>query len=264
MKRQSEFWEIFLGGPSSELIGAFALGLLVVGIGSNLVYDLLLAPSLDGRAAVGPLLAMAACTGAAYLLYRRAREGRPPVDVVVDESRLAPPHAGLVWLLGPGPFDHLLAALRHHREGGGAGDCWLVMDESKAVQQAFGRLVDAVADWTPPVDLHPVYLRELDARSAYAAVRDVMTREADEAGLASGEVIADITGGLKPMTAGMVLAALATDAPLEYVESERDEKGRYIEDSQRVVLLDLGLAASREARGPKGAAGGEGAASDAE
>jgi hypothetical protein len=251
MKRNDDFWSIFLGGPSSELIGAFALGLLVVGIGSNLLYDLLIEPGVEWRGVIGPLLAMVVCTGSAYLLFQRAQELRRGVEVEVDESRLAPAHAGLIWLFGPGPFDHLLAALRHHRDGGGATDCWLVMDDSASVQGTFARLVEAVADWAPTVDLHPVYLRELDAEAAYSAVRDITVRESEEADLTPGDVIADITGGLKPLTAGMVLAALAGNTDMEYVESDRDEEGQVIPGSQRVVLLDLSFSLSREGPGDR-------------
>ena len=60
------------------------------------------------------------------------------------------------------------------------------------------------------------------------------------------QVIADITGGTKPLTAGMVLAALTVGGALEYVESERDAEGRPIEDTQRVVLMDTAFYVTRE------------------
>jgi len=49
-------------------------------------------------------------------------------------------------------------------------------------------------------------------------------------------VIADITGGTKPLTAGMVLAAITSGKRIEYVESERDAQGNPIPQTLRVVL----------------------------
>jgi hypothetical protein len=40
------------------------------------------------------------------------------------------------------------------------------------------------------------------------------------------------------MTAGMLLAALMVGGKLEYVESNRNNKGQVVEGTQRVVLVD--------------------------
>ncbi|MGC9469411.1 MAG: hypothetical protein ACP5HS_12520 [Anaerolineae bacterium] len=243
MRRKVEFWEVFLGGPSSELVGAFALGLLVVAILGNLLYDLLIGQPFTVWRLAAPAVAMLVGTGAAYGFYRRAVRPRS-VDVIFDESRLAPPHAGLIWLLGPGRYEHLLFALQHHAKGGGGDHCWLVMQEVPPVQEAFGRLATDVAALETPVELHPCYIQELEAQAAYHAVREILTRGLQDVGLRPGDVVADITGGLKPLTAGMVLAALAVDAPLEYVETKRDADGNPIRGTEHVVLLDLDFAVS--------------------
>jgi hypothetical protein len=87
--------------------------------------------------------------------------------------------------------------------------------------------------------LYPVYLRRLDAQSTYRAVREIFEREVAEVGLTADDVIADITSGTKPLTAGMVLAALTCGGALEYVQSQRDAGGRVIDGTQQVVLLDM-------------------------
>ena len=66
----------------------------------------------------------------------------------------------------------------------------------------------------------------------------IFEREAAEEGMKPGDVIADITSGTKPLTAGMVLAALIDGRALEYVETERDEHGKPIFDTALVVLVD--------------------------
>lgn len=240
MKRHLEFIDVLLrgAGPSPELLGAFALGLLVVGVLGNATYDLLTAPAESLPVIWRPLLAAGILTGLAYVLFRRDRQRGPGIKVEVDESRLAPPHAGLIWLLGPGSFDHLLFALQHHCQGGGGAHCWLVMQDVKPVREAFGQLSQRLSEGGVPTRLHPVYIPRLDVEAAYGAVRSILEREAIEEGLGSGDVIADITGGIKPLTAGMLLAALTTGCSVEYVESERDAQGQPLPDTLRVVLVD--------------------------
>ncbi|MBN1815267.1 MAG: hypothetical protein JXA14_25770 [Anaerolineae bacterium] len=241
MNRRSEFLDVLLrgAGPSPELLGAFALGLIVVGILGNLAYDMLIAPAGIWLAAWRPLVAAALLTGLAYLLYRLDRRRGRTVRAVVDESRLAPPHAGLIWLFGPGPFEHLVAALRHHQQEDATAHCWLVMEEGMApVKERFGELSKRLVEEGIATQLHPAYIEQADVRATYETVRTVFEREAAEVGLEPHQVIADITGGTKPMTTGMALAALTTGGALEYVESERDSEGRPIEDTQRVVLVD--------------------------
>ena len=243
MKRRVEFLDIFLrGGPSPELLGAFALGLLVVSLLADLAYDLLTALAV----AWGPVIAIFLLTGLAYALYRQDRRRGRVIRAVVDESRLAPPHAGLIWLLGPGPLDHLLFALEHHRRGGGATHCWLVMQDVEPVREAFNHLSQQLLEQGATTRLHPVYVQQLDVQAAYQAVRSIFEREAGEAGLQPDQVIADVTGATKPMTSGMVLAAITTGGALEYVESDRDAEGRYIPDTQRVVLVDTSFYVTRE------------------
>ena len=249
MKRRAEFLDVLLrgAGPSPELLGAFALGLLVVGLLGDVTYDLLTAPADSLSIAWRPLVAALILTGLAYLLYRHDRQRGRVVRAMVDESRLAPPHAGLIWLFGPGQFEHLVFALKHHQRGGGAAHCWLVMQEDfPPVKERFGALSQQLAEERVTTRLHPVYVRQPDVQAAYEAVREVFEREAAEEGLAPEEIIADITGGTKPLTAGMVLAALTASGALEYVESERDAEGRPIEDTQRVVLVDTGFYVTRE------------------
>jgi len=247
MKRRAEFLDVFLrGGPSPELLCAFALGLLVVGLLADLFYDLLTAP-VDSLSVVWrPAAAALILTGLAYALYQQDRRRGRAVRAVVDESRLAPPHAGLIWLLGPGPLDHLLFALEHHRRGGGAAHCWLVMQNVEPVREALNQLSQRLLERGATTRLHPVYVQQLDVQAAYHAVRSIFEREAGEAGLQPDQVIADVTGATKPMTSGMVLAAITTGGALEYVESDRDVEGQPIPDTLRVVLVDTAFYVAKE------------------
>ena len=257
MRRRNDFLDFLIillrgGGPSAWLLAAFALGLLVVGILADLLFGLLLAPAETWPGAWRPFVAAVGLTALAYLLYCVDRRRKPRLGSNVDESRFAPPHPGLIWLFGPGGFDHLLFALRRHVAGGGGAHCWLVMQNSPPVLAAANELSQKVVDEGLPTRLHRVYIDRLEVEPAREAVRTILERRAAEVGLAPEQVIADITGGTKPLTAGMVLAALTTQSPsgaveLEYVESDRDDQGRPIPGAQRAVLVDISFSIEREA-----------------
>ena len=249
MERRASFFDVFLrgAGPSPELLGAFALGLLVIGILGDLLYELLTTPQDVLSAVWQTLVASAVFTVLAYLLYRRDLQRKRKVQAVVDERRIAPPHAGLIWMLGPGRFDHLLFALRHHQQGGGATDCWLVMQSDvEPVRQAFSQLSQQLVEQRMTTRLHPFYIPKLDVWEAYKAVRTILERETIEEGLEPGRAIADITGGTKPLTTGMVLAAITTNSALEYVESDRDDQGRPFSGTLHVVLVDTSFYLTEE------------------
>jgi hypothetical protein len=250
MKQRVSFLEVFLkgAGPSPALVAAFVLGLLVIGVLSNLVYSLLTDWTSTAPVAWLPVLAAGVLTALAYGLYQRDAANPKTVQAVVDESRLAPRYPGLIWLLGPGPFDHLLNALKHHSQEGQEQQCWLVMQRNApAVEASFLQLSQHLLEAGAPVRLHRIYLDHLDAQDAYQAVRTVWEREALEEKLRPEQVIADITSGTKPLTAGMVLAAVTTGYPLEYVETDRDAEGKPIPGSARVVLADLSFYLTRKA-----------------
>ena len=246
-KELLNFLRAFLQGaePSPELLAAFILGLIVANTLAQLVYELLMAPK-TWSTLWRPALAIFVMTGVAYLLYRRDRQRARTMHVVVDENRLAPPHPGIIWLFGPGRFDHLLFALEHHQKGGGASHCWLVMQNTEPVQRTYSQLIQQLNAKGLKTQLHPIYIPQLEAGDAYQAVRRVFEEEAPKVGLKPEEVIADITGGLKPLTAGMILAAITLDRELEYVESERDHQGEPIPGTLRVVLIDLNFYVTRK------------------
>jgi hypothetical protein len=244
MKQRSvEFWELLLSlreGTTLALLGVFIMGVLVMGVISNLVFGLLTdAGSLGWGAVLRVAVASGVIVMLAYGIYWRERRNLSRVHVILDESRLATPHRGLIWLLGPGGVEHALQAIRHHA-GGQPGQrlehCWLVMQrDNAAIQNAYTTLASQVVQENWGVRLEPILIDRLDVEAAYGAVRRVFERDAPAVGLSERDVIADITGATKPMTTGMVLAALDGARDLEYVESQRDAKGDPIAGTLRVV-----------------------------
>jgi hypothetical protein len=62
-------------------------------------------------------------------------------------------------------------------------------------------------------------------KDTYELVIQIANIEAPQAGLTDQDLIADITGGQKPMTAGMALACLAKNIDIQYMKGKRDERG---------------------------------------
>jgi hypothetical protein len=250
MKQRTTFLWYFLGhaGPSTELFFAFVSGLLVMNVFGNLIYNLLAEPRLTPAAIGGPVVGCGVLTAAAFALYRRhqRRESMMTLGVQVGETSEVPAHAGLIWLFGPGNFGHLLFALQGHHDHDGAQHCWLVMQNLESVENNYQQLDDELKRRQWNVQLHPERIQHLDALSAYRAVHDIYSRRAREVGLKPEQVIADITGGVKPVTAGMVLAALTMDCKMEYVESDRDAQGDYIPGTQHLMLVDTEFYVTRK------------------
>ena len=59
----------------------------------------------------------------------------------------------------------------------------------------------------------------------YTQVLRIYEEELPQRGLKAEEIIADITGGQKPMTAGMALACLAKNLDMQYMKARRNEQG---------------------------------------
>lgn len=245
-ERSPEFWKLLLSlreGATLALLSVFIIGVLVMGLLSNLTYGVLTDAGSLGWSAV---LRVAAACGVlvviAYGLYWRERRKLSRVQVILDESRLAPPHRGLIWMLGPGPVEHAFHAIGHHAQGPPGQrleHVWLLMQRgSEAVQSAYNALATRVAEEKMAVRLEPVLIERLDVEAAYDAVRHVFEHEVPAEGLSERDVIADITGATKQMTTGMVLASLDGARDLEYVESQRDERGNPIPGTLHVVWVN--------------------------
>ena len=95
-------------GESAWLIVAFLLGVIALGVLSNLTYELLTSAStLSFPAVILTCIAVAALVGMAFLAYRiDLRLGWRPVRLsAAFREHRAPRYAGLVWLLSLGSLD---------------------------------------------------------------------------------------------------------------------------------------------------------------
>lgn len=176
------------------------------------------------------LLAIGALLAVALWAFYLALGKRPSLELVPQEERPSR-FPGLIVLVGPGRAgadpDSLShnPAIEYHLDCEEAGGeplrvCWLI---TTAGEQ--GGLPVAQAVRRAYQDRCEVLIRMLrDAFSlqeAHRLVHSIYTEEAREHGLEPEQVIADFTGGTKPMSAGMALAC-QDRWPMQYMTGGKD------------------------------------------
>jgi hypothetical protein len=237
-------------GESPWLIVTFFLGVIALGVLSNLVFSVAFAPGdLPPDSVLRTLIVIAVCVGLAYLAYRYdlyAAWHTRRFSASFDESQLAAPHAGLIWLLGPGNSDLPWFAIQYHHVSEAAErlqHCWLLITPQS--RDAFDGLAGLLKDRNYAVTLHPIELEAPTIEATYRAVDAIYTSAADEVGLQPDQIVADLTGGLKTMTAGMVLACLPFGRALEYIESDRGPDGQPLAGTLRPIKVGVDFALRR-------------------
>ena len=142
---------------------------------------------------------------------------RRPIASLID--RIDPPKSrGLVFLYTR--EETLRKAIDYHRPV--LAYVWLLATPERHVEAA-----QVVSGLPEGVSGSLVPLKDLyDSQDCYRAVTHIYRHEVPRLGLSPKEVIADITGGTKPMTMGMVAACLEGNYPVEHVPAEYDSTKR--------------------------------------
>lgn len=229
--------------PRAETIVGFVAGLLLVGLLTNLLYQLLSGDIPSGRVLLTILAVCGALFLVAYVAYRRwVGQARRLAFTLEEDTPTPPQRRGLVWILTPSGTQHTMVAIRHHYGDGAEFNhlrhCWLIQQRNNAkVTQERHLLEEQLQAAGIKVELHTVSVEQLSVRSTYAALVQIVEEKIVGEGLSSGQVVVDITGGTKPMTAGLIFGALSTDTLLEYVETERDNAGNPLPTTARVVFV---------------------------
>jgi hypothetical protein len=150
-------------------------------------------------------------------------------QVLVPREQQPPKFPGLIVLVGPGrPGDDPMKlshspAIEYHLAAGpdekGLRVCWLIatagvegaVPVAEALRQRYGGQCTVIVR-----SLGSAF----NVQAAYEVVERIYTKEAAAHDLSENEVIADFTGGTKPMSAGMILAC-GEQRPMQYMTGRR-------------------------------------------
>jgi hypothetical protein len=172
-------------------------------------------------------------TGIAVSLwvFYRVLGSAEAVELVPEEAR-PPRFPGLIVLVGTGKKGARPEGLSHNvaieyhldcEEAGGEAlrVCWLIASAGEMGSVPIARAVRERYR-----DRCELVIREIksafDVEGAYDVIRQIYTKDATEYGLSTDQIIADFTGGTKPMSVGMALACRSR-WPMQYTTGGRED-----------------------------------------
>lgn len=113
---------------------------------------------------------------------------------------------------------------------------FLVTRESEETLERIEQMAEEMRVSLPPYETVRVK-DENDAGSAYEAALEAI-RKLGEKGIKSEDIVVDYTTGSKPMSAGVLYAAIAEDcSDLVYVAGQRDKNGRVISGTEKFLTV---------------------------
>lgn len=205
MKRSSGFAD-FLVNPPGDWNGIVAL--LGFGLLGSLLNDLLPLSTAWQRIILS--LSLVALLWGIYAVWRRKKP-----KVLVPQEQQPEKHPGLILLIGTGrPGEDALDqsaldAIDYHQDvsgGNGLKVCWLIASGGETGSLPIAQKVEAMLKTRNIKGIIRVVRDAFDVQDTYNVVRKIYQEELEKEGLSRDQVIADFTGGVKPMTVGMILA----------------------------------------------------------
>ncbi len=200
-------------------------GAVLLSVFANLAYDFF--KEFGGIIAAAILLSLFFIAGIALVaLFEYQRQRRRQSLKPIDKPRPAK-HKGLIILVSSAPV--VKKAIAYHLPE--LEYCWLITTPQTAVLGA-----EIQKEFLDRVKCVPRGIEnELDSEGCYHLVAAIY-QEAPRLGLSPSSIIADITGGTKPMTTALVLACLNGEPPLdlEHVPTHYEMK-----DGKRVYTEPL-------------------------
>ena len=149
----------------------------------------------------------------------------PQELVLVPANQRPEKHPGLIVIVGTGrpgedPMQQSAGiAIAYHRPV--LKTCWLI---ASAGEKGSLPIAEILAEQCRTAGIQPYIRTVADAFSvqeSYDLVERIYTQEVPKANLTEDQVIADFTGGVKPMSAGMILACGET-RPMQYMYGRKE------------------------------------------
>ena len=203
----------------------FLLGAVALGVAGNMLSDLAKHYLAPGGEPVRLWLILAASIVGLFLLVSLAysagaiqRRLIAPISYQVVDRPKPRPARGLIAFVSLQQRDHLERALRYH--GDRLERVWLIATQDA---EALARQIKDEFE----TDKRKIVIAPLNHQYELLRAKEVVDHiyQTQLGELKEEEVIADFTGGTKPMTVGMIFACLSPSRSLQYVPA-RYEDGR--------------------------------------
>ncbi len=216
----------------------FLVGSIMLAVIGNGVYDLLLQsfgttlPTVATIVVTATLILIGVTLGFWVLVHRY----RVQDEILVPPEQEAQPHTGLILTVGPDPQSAARSIMEWHLKDATLRHCWLMVTPSVEQSQHYKDL----RYWLIEQNVVPHVLLITDPEqvdASYTAVKQAIMQARQIVGDKS--IIVDITGGLKPMTAGMVLACRELSTAMQYLKARRDDTGRIIPHTARPMMVEV-------------------------
>jgi hypothetical protein len=204
--------------PALYIVGTAALTVVI-----TVFYDTVKTYfGLLGAQLLAVLLAVLAVLAIIYPLLRRWRQER----VLVQERERPSRCTGLIVLVSPSiqAAEAVAVAVAYHRPM--LKHLWLIgttgsSDEADKHMDRYGKGMGLAVYWDKDYLVNPDSIED-----TYHTVKRILAQEAPRYGVAPDAIIADLTGGQKPMSVGMALACMEYGCALQYVKSRRTPTGQ--------------------------------------
>ena len=210
----------------SRSIPLFIIGTAALSLGFQALYDLANNPKEFQGGYWLAILSVFLAFGVVLISWKR----QSTVGLVGIQEEYQPgKRRGLILLVGPteASAPH---AIEYHL--GTLKYCWIIATR-ESIRTA-STLAERYRESVPSIFWgEPNYIVDPDQiQASYDLVVRIAEVEAKRIGLNANQLIADITGGTKPMTTGMGMACLARDLDMEYMKAPRDNEGLIIPGSK--------------------------------
>lgn len=169
---------------------------------------------------VASLAALISVLSASIAFYR-SRNSR--FHIQVKEEDKPNQRSGLILLIGPlvgaspAAVEYHLPILKH---------CWLIGPSESVVTAEY--LTKAYNNVAFHVER---FINPDEISSTYSVISNIFEKELLQEGIKVDDVIGDITGGLKPMAAGMAIACISYQCNMQYMKALRDQSGEIIRNA---------------------------------
>lgn len=159
-------------------------------------------------------------------VYFALRSRNKATKMNVNEELKPAKKIGLILLVGPSKGS-APAAINYHIPD--LKVCWLIgtTESLNTIQSLIQAYPQVSFIWGEKYLVNPD-----EIASTFQIVSNILTKEILAHGMNLNEIIGDITGGLKPMSAGVSLACSNSRCNMQYMKAPRDENGYIIRGAE--------------------------------